>query len=450
MESTLDALPRERSVHTVPILSSDNRLSDGDRQAHQWYRFVLSFPPHLVRHYVREFHLGPSSLLLDPFCGTGTTVVEAKKLGVPSAGIEAHPMMAFASAVKIDWSPDPDELMEHARGVAEAALQRLEDQGVPDSPLEASSSGASRLKPKLRQLEPEVNRLLLTSSISPRPLHKALVLLDTLRENHDDRYYAHESLALAHSVVHSSSNLRFGPEVGLGEIRSDAPVVAPWLATVSRMSLDLAQLNKSQSVPTRVYTGDARQASLYIAPRSVDAIVTSPPYPNEKDYTRTTRLESVLLGFVRSKDALRAVKRELLRSNTRGVFKADDDDALVSGQQEITRIAKAIEDRRISLGKTSGFERLYPRVAKLYFGGMLRHLADLRGSLRPGARLAYVVGDQASYLRVMIRTAQILGDLARSVGYEVERVDLFRTRYATATREELREEVLILRWPGEG
>ncbi len=450
MESTLDALTRERLVGTVPVLSSDNRLSDGDRQAHQWYRFVLSYPPHLVRHYAQVFHLGDSSLLLDPFCGTGTTVVEAKKLGIPSAGIEAHPMMAFASAIKVDWSPDPDELMEHARGVAEVALHRLEDQGVPDSPLEASSSGASRLKPKLRQLDPDVSRLLLTSSISPKPLHKALVLLDTLRENRDDRYAAHESLALAHSIVHSSSNLRFGPEVGLGEVRTDAPVVAPWLTAVSRTSLDLSQLAKSQHVPARVYTGDARQVSAYIAPHSVDAVVTSPPYPNEKDYTRTTRLESVLLGFVRSKEELRAVKRGLVRSNTRGVFKADDDDSLVSGQQEIGRIAKAIEDRRISLGKTSGFERMYPRVAKLYFGGMLRHLADLRGTLRPGAKLAYVVGDQASYLRVMIRTAKILGDLAESVGYKVERIDLFRTRYATATGEELREEVLILRWPGEG
>lgn len=49
--------------------------------------------------------------------------------------------------------------------------------------------------------------------------------------------------------------------------------------------------------------------------------------------------------------------------------------------------------------KTSGFERQYARVTKLYFGGMARHLAGLRTALNRGARLAYVVGDQASYLR---------------------------------------------------
>jgi hypothetical protein len=131
------------------------------------------------------------------------------------------------------------------------------------------------------------------------------------------------------------------------------------------------------------------------------------------------------------------------------VFKADDDDVLVATHKEISRVAAAIEDRRLELGKTSGFERLYPRVAKLYFGGMLRHLSSLRTVLKPGARLAYVVGDQASYLRVMIRTGQILGQLAESVGYRLEKIDLFRTRHATATGDQLREEVVILRWTGE-
>ena len=95
------------------------------------------------------------------------------------------------------------------------------------------------------------------------------------------------------------------------------------------------------------------------------------------------------------------------------------------------------------------FERMYARVTKLYFGGMARHLSDLRGVLRPGAHLAYVVGDQASYLRVMIRTGQILAEIAQSLGYELVGIDLFRTRLATATKEQLREEVVILRWPSK-
>ena len=91
---------------------------------------------------------------------------------------------------------------------------------------------------------------------------------------------------------------------------------------------------------------------------------------------------------------------------------------------------------------------MYARVTKLYFGGMMKHLSEIRPLLRPGASLAYVVGDQASYLRVMIRTGQILASLAEELGYRVERIDLFRTRLSTVTREQLREEVVVLRWKG--
>jgi hypothetical protein len=145
---------------------------------------------------------------------------------------------------------------------------------------------------------------------------------------------------------------------------------------------------------------------------------------------------------------LRNLKSRLVRSNTRNVFKTDDDDSWSDRFPEVDRIAKAIEKRRIELGKTSGFERLYARVTRLYFGGMARHLEGLRPLLKPGAWLAYVVGDQASYLRIMIRTGQLLSIIAQSLGYEVHGLELFRTRLATATREQLREEVLILRWPG--
>lgn len=186
-----------------------------------------------------------------------------------------------------------------------------------------------------------------------------------------------------------------------------------------------------------------------LEPNSIDAVITSPPYPNEKDYIRTTRLESVLLGFLRNESDLQALTRRLVRSNTRGVYKGDDDDRWVAAHPAVQRIAHAIEARRLELGKTSGFERLYARVTKLYFGGMARHLAELRQMLRPGARLAYVGGDQASYLRVVIRTGELLADIAQSLGYELVGIDLFRTRLATATKAQLREEIVVLRRPGK-
>lgn len=429
-----------------------NRVRAGDLGAHQWYRFVLCFPPHLVRNYLQRFNLDAQHRLLDPFCGTGTTLVECKKCGVPSVGLEAHPMAHFATQVKIDWSLDADGLWEHACGVARAAKEVLDSQGCSDDgPLFSKvRDGNHGVAPELRTLPAEQWSLLLRGSISPLPLHKTLVLLDTLRGMEHPRYLRHELLALAKALVSSIANLHFGPEVGVGPPQQDAAVVDAWLACVREMVADLRELQHCQGTPARVLQGDARQLRDILQPASIDAVITSPPYPNEKDYTRTTRLESVLLGFIKDRAALRELKQTLLRSNTRNVYKGDDDDLWIATHPVIQRLAEAIEARRLELRKDSGFERLYARVTKLYFGGMARHFAELRHLLRPGARLAYVVGDQASYLRVMIRTGQLLGEIARSLGYEVSGIDLFRTRLSTATREYLREEVLLLRWNGCG
>lgn len=420
-----------------------NTLLPADTPAHDWYRFVLSFPPHLVRDYAQRFGLGSDSRVLDPFCGTGTTLVEAKKLGVPSCGLEAVALSRFAASTKVDWTLDPDGLLCHAELVAEKALALLDADGISDEPMGSAPEGV-----ELRSLPPPTAKLLFKNSISALPLHKVLVLRDALEGEHNPAFVDHERLALARILPTEVGNLRFGPEVGVGKVKHDAAVVSAWLARIRSMCEDLRQLQRLEVTSAAAFDGDARMVGAHIEPASVDAVITSPPYPNEKDYSRTVRLESVLLGYLDDGADLQTMKRGLLRSNTRGVYSNDDDDVWVEDDVEVERIAAEIEARRVELGKTSGFERMYHRVTKLYFGGMARHLVSLGRVLRPGARLAYVVGDQASYLRVMIRTGQILGKIAERAGYEVESVDLFRTRYATATRKQLREEVLVLRWPG--
>ena len=421
-----------------------NRLRAGDRAFHDWYRFVLSFPPHLVRDYGERFGLGPEQTVLDPFCGTGTTPVEGKKLGIQSVGLEPNPLAHFASTVKVDWANRGRALTKYADAVAAQVARTFSEQGVEDVDLPLfAERNASRAA--LRRLPEEQAQLLLRNSISPLPLHRTLVLLDAIDEcgtSHERRY---ARLALAKALVQNIGNLKFGPEVGVGKAKQDAPVLSAWLRNMRAMAADLDELRSDANAD--VLPADSRAAGEVLEAASVDAVITSPPYPNEKDYTRTVRLESVILGFIRSKQELRALKQRLVRSNTRGVYKADTDDQEVASHAAIAEISQAIERRRLKLGKTSGFERLYPRVTQLYFGGMRRHLASLRPALKRGAKLAYVVGDQASYLRVMIRTGELLADLAQSLGYRVAGIDLFRTRPSTTTGQQLREEVVLLEWP---
>jgi DNA modification methylase len=425
-----------------------NRLYAEDLPVHEWYRFVLSFPPHLVRQYISAFGLTRRNWVLDPFCGTGTTLVEAKKNGIPSIGLEANPVVEYIAGAKLDWDVDAEGLVSDSRMVAESTLAELRESGIEDDPLFVGLERGNGHG--LRQLEEESARLLIRNSISPKPLHKALVLVDSIRRVGQARYQRHEMAALAKELVYSAGTLRFGPEVGVGKIKEDARVVGPWLRGVARMRDDLClgAIRENRHVPAFVRLGDSRSLAGCLAPLSIDAVITSPPYPNEKDYTRMTRLEAVVLGFLENGESLRAQKQLFIRSNTRAVYKEDEDEVWVEGNDEVQRLAEEIERRRVAMGKTSGFERLYTRVVKLYFGGMAKHLRELRAVLTPGAQLAYVVGDQASYLRVLIRTGEILASIGSALGYEVTGIDLFRKRFSTATKEELREEVVLLRWPG--
>lgn len=436
--------------------AENNRMRAADRPIHDWYRFVLSYPPHLVREYLERFDVTANSTVLDPFCGTGTTLVECKKLGIGSVGIESNPIAGFASDVKTNWAVDTESLGRWSDEVASQAERCLassrpafSEAQVAEHPGQLGLASVSHQGGPLRQLPTEQASLLLKNSISPLPLHRSLVLLECIDGESPAPFQRLGRLALAKALVQEIGNLKFGPEVGVGKLKGDAPVVGAWLQGVRTMARDLRTHKEGARVRANVIHADAREADRVVEHGSIDAVITSPPYPNEKDYTRTTRLESVLLGLITTREELRRCKRNLVRSNTRGVYRGDTDHIAVEDNEAVNNIADAIEQRRIALGKTSGFERQYARVTRLYFGGMAEHLRSLRPLLKPGAKLAYVVGDQASYLRVMIRTGQLLAQIASSLGYRHLGTDLFRTRPATATRTQLREEVVLLEWPGE-
>lgn len=442
---TLKDLDRSQWHLSSPL---HNKLAEADRPVHAWYRFVLSFPPHLVREYLTQFAIMPGDVVLDPFCGTGTTIVECKKQGISSVGFESNPMAALASRVKTNWTIWGAELERVAEWAANKAQVEIDEVFGHIEPL-AIGLGKEQISIYgWKTLDQDAYKLLLAESISPKPLHRALVLRKWINSAAPAEYIEPMQLALAWTLVVHAGNIRFGPEVGITKPKEDCDVVKLWLDQCRRMALDLDVFSDRKNIPTHLIQADSRDVS-QLEDSSISAVFTSPPYPNEKDYTRTTRLESVVLGLIKNKRDLRALKEGLLRSNTRNVYVADRDDSFVTDIPEIQRISADIEARRLEMGKNSGFERLYHRVTKLYFGGMARHLNSLQPKLKPGALLGYVVGDQASYLQVQIRTGQLLAEIAQKQGYVVESIDLFRTRMATATKQQLREEVVVLRWPGK-
>jgi hypothetical protein len=305
------------------------------------------------------------------------------------------------------------------------------------------------------QLTENEEKLLPTGFLSQRPLQRLLILREEI-----EREMPHVSLplfeffllVLAHVIANGAGNFAFGPEIYRTKPKPDYDVLGHFARHADRMITELskAQSDSVPEAPCTVFKDDARQLSQI--PEGISAVITSPPYPNEKDYTRTTRVESILLRLLVDRASLREVKELLLRSNTRNVFVDDKDGDEVKQFASIQRVCREIERRRIELQKDSGFERLYHKVVSHYFGGMRRHLRALRPKLKPRASLAYVVGDQLSFLMVPVATATLLGEIAEAEGYRKVGCDLWRERIGTKVRNSrtdekivrVREEVLLL------
>jgi hypothetical protein len=416
---------------------------------HNWYRFVLSYPDHLVVDLLDKLKVRAGHIVLDPFVGTGTTLIECKRKGIDSIGIDANPVTAFASRVKTTWDIDLEAFDHRFRELQQNIWQPIRSIGS-EYPFQLSfddllsSDKALAESGKNESNSQNIHNLLPKNWISEKPLRKCLIIKQTLDLWSQDALTDLFRLALADVLV-SASNLGFGPEVYVSKNQDDVDVYGLFMEKLRQMKYDLTIVQQLPSTgQVMVYTGDARNLNTFIN-TSVDFVICSPPYPNEKDYTRITRLELILLGFIQNKSDLRTIKQEMLRSHTRNVYVSDNDSEYVVNIPEVQQLAQEIENKRVERGATSGFERLYHRVVTEYFGGMYRVLEQLQQIMPTGAKLAFVVGDQMSYFRVPIATAKLLSLIAcQKLKYTGVETMLWRTRKATATKMNVEEHILIL------
>lgn len=428
-----------------------------DDAVHNWYRFVLAYPDHFVREMCERFKIRATQTVLDPFCGTGTTLVECKKLGIDSIGVESNPACVLASRVKTDWTLEPPQLLKVTSKILQSLrpeFDRLilatkplfsgnEQMDLQDSPLICQSSIAQYIID---------SGMIERKWISPVPFYKTIALREEIVSKAPTGYRDILLLALASLLVSDIANIKFGPELYCVKPKHDVDVLTLFESKLAKIVDDLKTVQKIQSPgEVRVMYGDSRDISSILREhgiRQVDHVITSPPYPTEKDYTRNTRLELAYLGFVRDKKSLRNIKDKMVRSHSKGIYVSDSDGTLVADIPEVKALAD--EMRRKIVGKTYGFAKLYPRIIEEYFGGMYRHFVGLSSVLRPGGKCAYVVGEQRTYLGTYTPTAKILGVLAErpEIGLVVEDVLTWRSRVGTTgDGKSIKEEVLILRKP---
>jgi hypothetical protein len=412
------------------VTQGSQRFTNGE--IHQWYRLVWGYPDHLVQSLIEGFDLPTGAHLLDPFSGSGTTLVEGLKLGLRCTGVDANPVAVLAARVKTNWFLKPEVLLRLIPRVLRSYDRRIR-------------SGEST------ENDPAYQYIVRSGMvdrgwISRENLRRGIALKCAIRAIETTAQYRDAlSLALLTAVVRDLANVRFGPELYCGAARRDTDAAEAWSNRVETMIRDLA-LVQGYKNRGRVIKGDARNLTNLLRREhtgQAHAVICSPPYPAEHDYTRNTRLELAFLECVTDLDSLRAVKREMIRSHTKNIYVGDHDSRWIKNLPAVNQIAQKVADG--ARGRSHGFARYYETVILEYFGGMARHFRSLRGVLRTGAPCAYVVGEQASYGSVHVPTVELLALVAEQAGLRVEAVQAWRSRKSTTTSVSIAEAVLFLR-----
>lgn len=426
---------------TVAVASSAVRPSDAlwiDKPdaVHHWYRIIMGFDWRLADFILNELGVTCEDLVLDPFAGAGTTLVQCKKRGIKVVGVDVNPVCTLASTVKTTWSLTPRGLDRTLQLIIASAANAADDLGGTDA---------------------AVLRYLQTSGMIERgwlSLHKARIVLSIRRAIREVTMAgAHRNfflLALISAVVNKIADVKFGPE-----LYCVPPRRLPAMQSFVEMAeLMIAEMNFARSLrntsESTIYLSDSRSKDTFAqaVPSRASFAITSPPYPNEHDYTRSTRLELVLLGHVRDLKGLRSIKRSMVRCTTKGLYKDDSDAAFAMKYPGVERIARKLDSR--ATGYADGFSQLYGRMLREYFGGMARHLLSLHRALLPGARCAYVIRDTRALLGVYIDTPKLFAEILSShdVGYELEKIIEWKKVKGTTGNYQLTEKILIFRKPG--
>ncbi len=410
------------------MLASTTAVSSRDMPIYGWYLMPEAYSAQLVDEAIREFGVPEGGTVLDPFCGTGTTLVAARLSGYNALGVEVNPFLSFASRVKTRTRFDLPSLRMETERVLEAAAAIVE---TGDNELHTPHE------------VPEMPRI--ERWISKRVVLKVLALRSCIDECVSESNRDIPRLALA-AILRGVSNMKLSPHAfGSREVKQDAPVMQAFEAKLRRMLLDIEWLQERDHLGhADVIEADIRalhdSSHRSQETQNLDLAITSPPYLNNLDYTMQTRLELFFLGFIKDMEGLKQLRKRMMICDAKATYKDIEDWRRVEEVSSIKAVARAIDDK---LGDR-GWGWDYGRMTRQYFGGMLRAMESIHPMLKPGVRLVLVLGESA-HSSILVPVPTLVAELGELAGYRQDAIRVLRTRRSSSHNISLQESAVVLR-----
>lgn len=429
----------ERSTsRTTQSMLEDMNEAGKKRQStrygvHGLHEYRGKFNPQIAKALLNIFGVADGKRVLDPFCGSGTTLVECVQLGAEAVGTDLNPLAVFIANAKLSGLRVPAAKL---RGELSAFIQAASGLG-PFSPIEEDARGIYLLqwfeenilaeleayRRLMVELSPENNAIFLT------------IMSDMLRE------YSQQD----------PNDLRIR--------RRTSPI--PDESILSRFERDCRKQFDRIEMSQSILGSDLPQGRAILRSSALidegdsggkfDAAITSPPYAMALPYIDTQRLSLVWLDLLPSDQILQRDSELIGSREMRGVSRK----ALLTEMLEnVASLPEAeallCQSYQQKLRDSDGFRRrAVPMLLYRYFSGMADVFRNTLRLMNPGASFALVVGHNHTVLggdRQDIDTPRHLANLAVSEGWRLVELLPLQTykRYGYHAANAVTAETLII------
>ena len=358
-----------------------------ERPVHRWYLFPHSFTGDLVHALIQEWGLTGQDKVLDPFAGSGTTLLAAKEIGIPSDGFDLSPLAVLASNTKV---------ANYSRERLDSAWQTLERTCLD-----------SRTEPIRRAYPQIVQRAL------PEGRLEALDAIARAIENTDCSLSERDFFRLALIAIIP----RFSHAVAKGGwlrwLNCGAGAEKVSLFFKRQVEMMLSDVDKT--VPHVNGRWEAQTADARIMPAAdgvYSAVIASPPYPNRHDYTRVFGVE--LMFAFHDWEENRKLRYQTFHSHPEARPKR----RRVTGYKPpkaLGEILRQLTDKRLR------------RMLEGYFLDMHLCLSEIGRVCRNGAKVALVLGN-AQYSGQPIFVDEFTAEVGERAGLICREIRVVRWR----------------------
>ncbi len=358
------------------------------------YRYKEAFAFQFVEEFISRFGLDEKDYIFDPFCGMGTTLFASSKRGIPSIGVDKLPIGVFvAQTLPLFYSLKSGQIKK--------TFEKIRTRVHKASPASVAMDVA------IMKIAFPPDTLI--------ALRKWKTVIDGLESPLRDVF-----LLLFFSILepcsYTSKDGQFLRLVREKKVANPEEMIETMVNKAERDIQLIREFKWNQLVQLpAVYLGDTRNLGDIPFERQPTAIITSPPYANRYDYTRTYSLE-LCFHFVRNFDELKALRFGILRSHIESKVNSDEQPP----HPVVKEVVGILRERDKKLNN--------PRIPDMltgYFVDMQKVIREWARVLASGARVAMVV-DNVRFEGELLPVDLVLSDMAEEAEFRVEEIIVAR------------------------